>query len=205
MSVGRSVGPTQVSMCSSSDKTVLVYHVTMLQCCSVTMCYKCTWEKHLEEAFGRCLKCPFHRMFAVLMRSTREKHLGGVSFCFKSKFFNIVLCQGRAWAAFQLCWVYLTVHVEDQEIKKLCTFCYFFVNIKTTSKTLEGWSEIDKIQYHLHNAKEILNLDNWAIFSQVFYLFNHHPLPFLICIQKFLYYVFVFFRLQTKQHYARLL
>ena len=32
-------------------------NVTMLQCQNVTMCNKCIWEKHLEEAFRRCLHC----------------------------------------------------------------------------------------------------------------------------------------------------
>ena len=58
MSVGRSVGPTQVSMCSSSDKTVLVYHVTMLQCCSVAVLQcvinalgRSIWKKHLGDVY----------------------------------------------------------------------------------------------------------------------------------------------------------
>ena len=31
------------------------FDVTMLQFYNVKMFYKCIWEKHMEEAFGRCL------------------------------------------------------------------------------------------------------------------------------------------------------
>ena len=62
----------------------------------------------------------------------------GVSFCFKSKMINIVLCQGTtAWTAFQLCWFFLqksnlTYWKKDCKKRFLNYQIYMFTGKKAT-------------------------------------------------------------------------